>query len=311
MPAYHIERRIKIQATADKVRPVVEDFGEWPKWSPWLCMEPSAELTYQGNPGETGHGYHWKGTLVGEGGMQMSGISESTYDMKLDFIKPFKSRAGVKIQVLPIADDETEVVWEMEGKLPFFLFFMLKMMKASIGADYDRGLKMMKEYVETGDVLSKVDIQGIVDVEGWNYIGVNDECSMSEIGASMSTTLPEAFALMKSADLSPSGPPGAVYHSVDLIKQYCQYTAVIPVETTQGVDQGVTTGQYTSGKALKVVHTGSYANLGNAWSAAMGYVRYKKLKLDKKQAPYECYQTDPDHTPDAECVTEIFLPIRG
>ena len=88
MPAYHIERRIKIQATADKVRPVVEDFGEWPKWSPWLCMEPSAELTYQGNPGETGHGYHWKGTLVGEGGMQMSGISENTYDMKLDFIIP-------------------------------------------------------------------------------------------------------------------------------------------------------------------------------------------------------------------------------
>ena len=42
MPAYHVERSTRIDASESKVLPAIEDFNEWPKWSPWLCMEPTA-----------------------------------------------------------------------------------------------------------------------------------------------------------------------------------------------------------------------------------------------------------------------------
>ena len=34
------------------------------------------------------------------------------------------------------------------------------MMPALVGSDYERGLSIIKEYLETGDVLSHIDIPG-------------------------------------------------------------------------------------------------------------------------------------------------------
>jgi len=48
--------------------------------------------------------------------------------------------------------DQTKVTWTMNGCVPIFLFFMIGMMKAWIGMDYERGLMMLKELAEKGKV---------------------------------------------------------------------------------------------------------------------------------------------------------------
>ncbi len=310
MPAYHVERSIRIDAAEPAVRPAIEDFRQWPTWSPWLCMEPDAKMTYHGKAGETGHGYDWDGDLVGAGGMRLASNEGNQLKMDLNFLRPFKSNADVQFEVKPVGDNQTEVTWHLDGKMPFFLFWMTGTMKTMIGMDYARGLKMLKEYVETGKVLSKTEIAGIVDVPQMHYVGVSDQCTIDEIGESMQRTLPAAHKFATESESAIAGPPGALWDEVDLKTQAFKYTAIVPVESSQDI-AGAQTGTIAPCKAIKVTHTGSYQNVGNAWSTVMAYQRYKKLKPLKSQCGFELYVNDPCETAEADLLTEIYLPIRG
>ncbi|MCA9175037.1 MAG: SRPBCC family protein [Planctomycetales bacterium] len=309
MPAIHVERSIRISSAADRVRDSIADFHQWPAWSPWLCSEPSAKLEFFGAPGEIGHGYRWDGQLVGAGGMTIASVDDGRLQMDLEFLRPFKSKAQVMMRAHAIGDAETQVDWHMDSKLPFFLFFMTGMMKTMIGMDYERGLKMLKEYLETGAVNSKTELVGVVNFEGLNFVGVETRCSMAEIGESMHETLPAAHRVATDAGLQMNGPPGAIYHTFDPKGQQCHYTAMVPVESTRQV-AGAVEGTIDACRALKVVHTGSYQNLGNAWSTAMCAQRSLKLKPHKRLRPFELYVSDPCETPEEQIVTEIYLPLR-
>jgi effector-binding domain-containing protein len=62
-------------------------------------------------------------------------------------------------------------------------------------------------------------------------------------------------------------------------------------------------------KALSVEHIGSYEHLGNAWSAANQFARYKGLK-QSRVGTFEIYKNDPKETAPADLHTEIFLPLK-
>ena len=310
MPAYHIERSIRIDAPPTKVRPAIEDFAEWPKWSPWLCMEPDAKLDVHGTPGQVGHGYDWDGELVGAGNMHITVNDGEVQQMDLGFLRPFRSEAKVKMEIRPAGDGQTNIAWHMDGKMPFFLFFMIKTMKAMIGMDYDRGLKMLKELVETGTVQSQTEIVGIVDGPTCDYIGVEANCSMDDIGKSMEDTMSRIGQLVKDHNIDTAGPPGVVYHCVDIKGQQCHYSAMVPVKSATSIP-GTTSGTIAPHRALKIVHTGRYENLGNGWSTAMAYQRHKKLKQSKSVVPFEFYTNDPSETPAEDLIAEIYVPIRG
>jgi effector-binding domain-containing protein len=68
--------------------------------------------------------------------------------------------------------------------------------------------------------------------------------------------------------------------------------------------------QLPATRALCVEHTGSYDNLGNAWSAAYQFARYKKSK-QINSGTYEIYKNNPQDTSPAELWTEIFLPLKS
>lgn len=310
MPAYHVERSIKIDAPEDKVRAAIEDFNEWPKWSPWLCMEPETKLTYHGSPGQIGHGYDWDGQIVGAGSMRIDSIQGSRQDMTLEFLKPFKSKAEVGFEVASVGSNQTEAKWLMDGNLPFFMFWMVNMMKAWIGMDYERGLRMLKEYVETGTVKSKSEFVGVVDVPAMFYVGVEDRCAIKDLGESMKKTLPQAYKYATENNLDLVGPPGSVYNNFDIKNQHCHYTAITPVKSEANID-GAICGKIEACKAIKVVHTGSYDHLGNGWGTAMTHQRVKKLKPLKSQSNFELYMNDPGETPEEDVITEIYIPVRS
>ena len=60
----------------------------------------------------------------------------------------------------------------MKSQLPFFLFWMVKKMKVYIGMDYERGLKMLKDYLETGLVPSAIKIDPNSKIQSQHYIVV-------------------------------------------------------------------------------------------------------------------------------------------
>jgi effector-binding domain-containing protein len=310
MPKYHVQQSIRIDASVDKVRAAIEDFSEWSHWSPWLCMEPSAKVTVSGTPGKPSHNYHWEGDLVGSGSMTLTANDGKLLLMDLEFLKPFKSSAKVAMQLRRISDNQTEVVWSMDSQVPFFLFFLAGMIKVMIGRDFERGLKMLKEYTETGDVASRTEVVGIVDMPQSYFVGKEDECSMSEIGPSMEQAFCDLHQSCHTEGIPIEGPPGALYGKVDLKRNHCRYTAFMSVPSGTQLT-GATSGTVGGYKALKVVHTGSYRHLGNAWGTAMTYQRCKKLKPLRSQFPFELYRSDPEQTPEKEIVTEIYVPLRS
>jgi len=315
MPAFDLVSSININAPVSKVRDVVADFNTWPTWSPWLLMEPEAQVTYQGSPSELGHGYDWSGKKVGAGGMVITSLDANRMETDLNFLKPFKSQADVAFDFESVGAGETKVNWHMDSSLPFFMFFMVNKMKAMIKGDYDRGLRMLKDYVETGAVPSDIKVEGVVDVPATHYAGKQFSSSMENISDSMGAAFPDVFKTATEAGAEIAGMPFAIYNKMDMVKGSCNYTAAIPVgdaaSAAGGLPGGVEFNSRPDCKAFKLVHTGPYRHLGNAWSTAYSEMRYAKMKQDKQNPPFEIYVDDPAQTAEEALKTEIYIPLRG
>lgn len=303
MPKFHIEKSIEINAPAQQTRKAIQDYTQWEIWSPWLCMEPAARLEFEGTAATPGHAYTWQGDMVGAGRMELASIEGDTDNMDLTFIKPFKSTAKVWFDTSAIDANTSRVTWHMDSGLPFFMFFMVGTMKAMIGMDYERGLKLLKEYIETGGVTSKTEIVGVVDITELDYAGVSAECKLADIANSMQASFAKVMA-------SASGKiteqySGAIYHDLNIKTQNCKYTAFAPVAKSDA------SGSIPGCRALKVVHTGGYQHIANAWATVNTYQRHKKIKKNKKIAPFEFYINDPAEVPAKDLVTEIYMPVNA
>lgn len=310
MPKFDLVRSIDIDAPAGRIRDVISDFNTWPTWSPWLIMERDAKVTYKGTAGETGHGYDWEGKKTGAGGMTMTALSDTRMDADLQFLKPFKSQADVGFTFEPIDDAKTKVSWSMNSGLPFFMFFMVNKMKAFISNDYDRGLRLLKDYIESGSTKCDVSVEGVVQAPSTLYAGKTYVSSMANMSDSMGTAFPEVFNAATEAGGDISGMPFSIYNKMDMVSSNCTYTAAIPLSTSVDTANGVSVSERPECKAMKIVHTGPYRHLGNAWATGMSDMRHAKLKASKAIPPFEIYVNDPENTPEEALITEIYMPVR-
>ncbi len=62
-----------------------------------------------------------------------------------------------------------------------------------------------------------------------------------------------------------------------------------------------------AGRALVVVHRGSYSGLTRSWSMAASWMQSHGLRPGT--APWESYVDNPDTVPTAELRTEIVWPL--
>jgi len=309
MPAYHVERSTIINKPIEKVRDSLRDFKQWPQWSPWLIMEPDATLTYSDRQGQVGANYGWSGVLVGAGSMELMEVHDNTLKMQLTFVKPFKSRADDSF-VLETTEEGTKVTWSMDGHLPFFMFWMTGKMKSLIGMDYDRGLLMLKEYLETGVVASYVHIEGVLPMKAQKYIGIPRTCAIKDIGEVMKKDFESLYAFMEQNNLSKDRIPFSIYNTFDIFNGESRYVACIPVEEDIDIESRWVRGTVEGRDALKTMHKGTYIHLGNGWMTAMSFARMKKMKMLKSPVGYEFYLNNPSDTAEEELITEIYLPLK-
>ena len=224
----------------------------------------------------------------------------------LTFLKPWRAISPVSF-LLDSSSEGVRVTWTMEGSVPFFLFFLKNMMGAMVGMDYERGLLMLKDYVETGSVPSKLDFAGVVQESACDYVGIRTECSIKDIGEAMKADFENLAAQFGPEAMAKSF---SIYHKWDMVKGVCEYTAGCALETVpESLPNGFFTDTFPQCEAYKVVHTGSYRHLGNAWSAGMMHGRAKVYKQSKKLHPFETYGNSPKDTPENELITNIHFPV--
>ncbi len=305
---YHVERSTLIKADMDKVQSLVKDFKHWNSWSPWTIAEPGCKMEVKGDVGQVGHEMFWDGEIIGSGKNTIESISDDRIDYDLQFLKPFKSSAKSSF-IFKSKEDSVEVTWTMDSSMPFFLFFMIPMMKAWIGMDYDRGLKMLKAMVEEGKVNAKTTNAGVVDFGGFAYVGIQRTSTMEDIAKNMS---PDFEKLMKDVQAKGLNPKHwiSLYPKFDMKNNSMTYIAAASVEDPEEVDMGsdYVSGKIESGKMLEIKHDGSYEFLGNAWSMGMMYLRAKKMK--QKPAPFEYYWNSPQDTKEDDLKTSIYFPLK-
>lgn len=306
MPAFQVYRSIVINAPVSQVLETVRDFKTWSKWSPWLICDPECSLTFDSD----GDGYSWEGPVAGSGGMRVESVHphpEISY--ALTFLKPWKSTAKFQFQFKE-AKGGTEVTWKMQSSLPFFMFFMKQMMVAMIGRDYTRGLAMLKDFVETGSVPSVLSFSE-VRFEERKFVGVKRSCSTSEIGESMEQDFERLNAWFDSSNVERVGAAFSIYHKRDLAKEHTEYTLGFPVlEPVGDLPDGIVNGVAPAIKTYAVKHTGPYRHLANAWSAGIMRGRSGIFKQNKKAAPFEIYETNPEKVQENEAVTTVHIPMR-
>jgi carbon monoxide dehydrogenase subunit G len=146
-----VSRSIDVKAKPEKIFPLVNDFHEWAKWSPYEHMDANLKKTFSGSPKGVGAIYQYEGEKTGMGIMEITQIQEpNQIEANLSFIKPMKAENIAKFHFVD-NDGSTKVTWSMSGKYGFMskvVSIFLDLDKL-VGKDFEKGLENIKGIVET------------------------------------------------------------------------------------------------------------------------------------------------------------------
>ncbi|HKX10367.1 MAG TPA: SRPBCC family protein [Stellaceae bacterium] len=148
---FRVQRTVDVNAHADKIFPLINDFRSFGSWSPYEARDPEMKRSYSGATSGKGAVYAWDGNKdVGAGRMEiLDSTPPSRIAIKLDFTRPFEAHNVVEFTLVPHGGS-TMVTWAMEGPSPFVarivqVFFDMDRM---VGGDFETGLGRLKLLAE-------------------------------------------------------------------------------------------------------------------------------------------------------------------
>lgn len=149
--SFRVERSITVHAPPERIFGFVNDFHQWPQWSPWEKLDPGMNRDFSGSASGIGAVYGWTGnSKVGAGRMEITqSTPPSKVAVKLDFLRPFESHNITEFVFEPQGGN-TRVVWVMHGPTPFVskLMSVFVSMDTLIGKDFEAGLNNLKAAAE-------------------------------------------------------------------------------------------------------------------------------------------------------------------
>ncbi len=148
---FQVQRTVTIQASPEKIFPLINDYHNWPSWSPYEKLDPNLKRTFSGPPSGQGAVYEWDGnTKAGKGRMEITqSVPFSKVAINLDFSKPMEGHDLTEFTLQPNGN-ATNVTWAMSGPLNFSgkVMTVFVSMDSIIGKDFERGLNQLKAVAE-------------------------------------------------------------------------------------------------------------------------------------------------------------------
>jgi len=149
--SFSVRRAASIQASPEKIFPLINDFSRWSAWSPYEKKDPAMKRSFSGPAAGKGAVYAWEGNgEVGQGRMEIAdAVAPSRVTLKLDFVKPFEAHNKVDFTLEP-KGGATEVTWAMDGPMPFIskVVTLFVDMDRMVGGDFEAGLANLKAIAE-------------------------------------------------------------------------------------------------------------------------------------------------------------------
>lgn len=310
---YNFKRTRTINAPVSLLYDEVNDFKNWPDFSPWIEQDPDATISY----GEVTEGdsakYSWKGDVLGEGSMTtLSTKEDETIAQKIYFVKPFKAESNINWSFKP-TDSGTVVTWQMEGKKDFLTKLFTTFagsIESETGPDFERGLFKLDSIVQEDMNRFEISVNGITEYGGGYYLYKTTNANSQNISAKMGENFGKIMQFMKEHDIKQSGMPLTVYN--DMSSANVIMSNGIPVKEKVTLPEGsdVSLDYIPNIKVLKTTLKGNYTNLNKAWEKALAYLAHNNLEQTDEN-PFEIYTTDPSLYPNpADWITEIYIPIQ-
>lgn len=311
MPSWSVARSIEIAAPVSKVYELIADFNTWTLWSPWLIADPQTTVQISDVPDRVGSKYSWKGEVIGQGEITHLSLEPNRLvQTDLRFIRPMQAVCKTGFQ-LESHGQKTLLTWNIDGSLPWFLFWLKPAIIGGIGDDYQRGLLMIRELAERGKISSQIDNMGIETFATLRIAGIEGTTGLFEFGQSFDQMrsrldreyreegLPLEGLLVSVLKRTTSGPQGIEF----LIGRAIPDSLVLPSHSK------LVEWRYPACKVFHIRHTGSHEHLPNVLAVAGRLVKHQRLKLDKR-FKLLIHTTLPPETPADQLQTDLYLPLR-
>lgn len=313
--SYVVERTLSINASKDLVMGQLVSLKERQTWSPWVELDPNQEVSYEGEDGQVGAVVKWSGNEdVGKGEQLITEITDDAVSMQLKFIEPYEDIAMVKNTVSE-TDGGVDVAWIMEGNMPFPMNIMglFMNMDEMIGKDFERGLAMLKDKVEP--MQAELDAKPSFDIvesslPTTTYVGFKDTVKFDDMKEFYGTHFGGAMAALSAAEITPTGPPTAIYWMWDEEAMHAVVAAAIPFQSDEEVEfEGYEVFVLDSSAVLHLPYMGGYENMMGAHLAMDAKMNDSGKELN--QYVVEQYATDPGSEPDtSKWLTNIYYYVK-
>jgi len=148
----------------------------------------------------------------------------------------------------------------------------------------------------------------IENLDAIKALVIKADIPTSQVGPKMGEIFEKVFGYIGQNQITPAGPPFAVYLSFDPQGNTVFETGV-PVSDEVSGSGEIEYREYPATKVVEMVYTGSYENMGPAYQKIMDYMKENNLKA--KGISWEIYLTDPSAEPDPnKYQTIIMFPIE-
>ena len=315
---YEVSRTKIMHAPIEVVYDNVNDFKNWPTWSPWLEKDTLAELSYSDITFGKDASYSWKSNdkEVGEGSMTtIESVSFRSILQKITFLKPWESESEVSWSFKPVSEG-TEVTWSMKGEMSFgekaYMAFNGGMDKI-VGPDYEKGLDNLDAVLQTNMKKFSVNVNGLTTHGGGYYIYRTGSCKIDEYPSKKNELMPQIDMYVDQNKISTAGPAFSLYHKVDVENNAVIFSCAIPVseKVITNAASGLQTGFLKPFEAVKVTLYGNYSNIEKAWTEGVKFIKENGLEEIHSMPALEAYTTNPVLIPNpADWVTEIYIPVK-
>ena len=307
----HLERSVEINRDKATVFNVINSLGNFNKWSPWYELDVNAEYSLSGPQAGVGSKLEWHGNeSVGDGVNEIIESVENDHTKTRMFFGKSDAPAYSVIS-LTQNGDKTKVTWAFEndfGMNVFYRYFGL-VIEDMIAPDYEKGLKKLKTYVES---LPKNDFSALSIVTTPKQAVYTFESSATIGEDDISKIIGDAYqkiiSFLVANNIEMSGSPKII--NLNFEEKYFDFLAAIPVANNEKEDESgiIKASQMYAGKAIKLIHKGSYKNFKKSYEMLNEYLAYNKL--EKNGNSWEDYVTDPAKVAESDLITHIYQPIK-
>ncbi len=257
---FNFERSRTIQAPVSVLFNKVNDFKNWPAFSPWIEQDTAAQIRFGEVSRGVGGEYEWEGEILGVGNMRTdAAVKDQSISQTINFLKPYEATSNVNWRFRPV-ENGTEVTWQMDGEKNFlsklYTVFMGSIEEMT-GPDFERGLYKLDSVVQQDMKVYSIEVNGVVEHSGGYYLYKSTSCKMSEFETEMKKAMPAIGGCDINQNTGFQGRPFVFYQQRGTAENAVVFSPPLPTTTRiHSIEPGFFTRRPAPFRAAKTTLTG-------------------------------------------------------